>query len=99
MVGGAESTFLKALVRCHVKRNTHWPEGSQAPSPSLGLLVIDNVTSGKYYHHLKCHTCFMCQVGSSDVAEGSGCHGKRLKGSSAIVQAQEGDEEYFCKSS
>lgn len=29
----------------HAKRNTHWPEGSQAPSPSLGLLVIDSVTS------------------------------------------------------
>lgn len=29
----------------NAKRNTHWPEGSQAPSPSLGLLVIDSVTS------------------------------------------------------
>lgn len=83
----------------HVKRNTHWPEGSQDLSPGLGLLMIDTVTSGKFYQRLKCHTCFICQVGSSAVAKGSSCHGERQKGSFAIGQARYGDEEYFCKSS
>lgn len=96
MCGGrAESTFLKSLVRWFLRclhtsmlRGTHRPEGSQDLSPGLGLLMVDIVTSGKYYHHLKGHTCFMCQAGSSDVAEGSGCHGERQKGSFAIDQAQ-----------